>query len=611
MATNKTVKKTIIIDIKGKQAEVSINGVKKSMKDLNVELNNMRQNATGASAATGAASATVLELGRAVSDSNYGIRGMANNLSQLATNFIYTTKQAGTLAGGLKNIGQALMGPLGVILLFQTGIALLERWAMSSEKAAKETEGLEDSLGAAGSNLRILRDTLEKGLLTQEEANEAVRKANEEYDDLNIELDYNNQLTEASKTAIDNKIQSLKHLAKALALQSLLEEKYSKLLPLQAKQMELDTNAKLANARAIDILTSSITERGTFVAMAAAEKATSAQEAGQEAIDALKKEIEELLQLAGDEGLVSEIFKTPKKRKKGGRKTTSDDKKSKPAEIIGEDLFPRLMEMGAEQERAYLDFLSGLGEEAAIIAQEGNMNLLNQEILHQEMMTNELKAGTIERAEAEHELYMMRIELQQMEFEHEEMILAKKLRIQQEYVGYVATIGKALGDIAGENEALAKMALIVEKGAAIAGVVVSASQSIATRTAQHAMIPAFIPPFGIPNPAKALDAAAMAKDITMTKVGAGVSIAAIIAAAIKGGRKTIPGGRRPSTASTGGDGGGREFDFNLVGSTGTNQLASAVSNQFQEPVQAYVVSSQMTSQQELDLQISAGASLGD
>ena len=90
MATNKTVKKTIIIDIKGKQAEVSINGVKKSMKDLNVELNNMRQNATGASAATGAASATVLELGRAVSDSNYGIRGMANNLSQLATNFIYT-----------------------------------------------------------------------------------------------------------------------------------------------------------------------------------------------------------------------------------------------------------------------------------------------------------------------------------------------------------------------------------------------------------------------------------------------------------------------------------------------------------------------------------------
>ena len=57
-------------------------------------------------------------------------------------------------------------------------------------------------------------------------------------------------------------------------------------------------------------------------------------------------------------------------------------------------------------------------------------------------------------------------------------------------------------------------------------------------------------------------------------------------------------------------GGDRTFDFNLVGSTGTNQLAEAVGSQFQEPVQAYVVSSQMTSQQELDLQISTGASLG-
>jgi len=64
------------------------------------------------------------------------------------------------------------------------------------------------------------------------------------------------------------------------------------------------------------------------------------------------------------------------------------------------------------------------------------------------------------------------------------------------------------------------------------------------------------------------------------------------------------------TSTSAGAGGGRTFDFNLVGSTGTNQLAEAVGSQFQEPVQAYVVSSQMTSQQELDLQISTGASLG-
>ena len=241
MATNKTVKKTIIIDIKGKQAEVSINGVKKSMKDLNVELNNMRQNATGASAATGAASATVLELGRAVSDSNYGIRGMANNLSQLATNFIYTTKQAGTLAGGLKNIGRALMGPLGIILLFQTGIALLERWAMKTDEATEAVDDFNKAVssaqGGAASNLKILKQALEDNTMSQEDAAEAVRKANEEYVDLNIELDYNNQLTDASVEAIDNKILALERLAKAQAAQKVLEEKFGQILELRIKQM--------------------------------------------------------------------------------------------------------------------------------------------------------------------------------------------------------------------------------------------------------------------------------------------------------------------------------------------------------------------------------------
>ena len=72
--------------------------------------------------------------------------------------------------------------------------------------------------------------------------------------------------------------------------------------------------------------------------------------------------------------------------------------------------------------------------------------------------------------------------------------------------------------------------------------------------------------------------------------------------------KTMSGGG----GTAGGDeGGGRAFDFNLVGSTGTNQLAEAVGGQFQQPVQAYVVSSEMTSQQELDLQIEAGASIGN
>ena len=47
---------------------------------------------------TGLAGATIVELGRTISDSNYGIRGMANNLSQLSTLMITLISTTGGLA---------------------------------------------------------------------------------------------------------------------------------------------------------------------------------------------------------------------------------------------------------------------------------------------------------------------------------------------------------------------------------------------------------------------------------------------------------------------------------------------------------------------------------
>jgi len=97
---------------------------------------------------TGLAGAAVVEIGRTISDSNYGFTGMANNLSQLAT--LMTTLIATT--GGVKQGFQALLaafrGPLGVIVVFQIAIALFERMALAS-RANKEalddfTKSIED-----------------------------------------------------------------------------------------------------------------------------------------------------------------------------------------------------------------------------------------------------------------------------------------------------------------------------------------------------------------------------------------------------------------------------------------------------------------------------------
>ena len=117
---------------------------------------------------SGLAGAAVVEIGRAISDSNYGIRGMANNLSQLATlltTLIVTTK-------GAKNAWDALMkafkGPLGVIVIFQVAIALLERFAINNEKSSKASQDAASKLRSQSEVLRLLNEELRSSNLTME-----------------------------------------------------------------------------------------------------------------------------------------------------------------------------------------------------------------------------------------------------------------------------------------------------------------------------------------------------------------------------------------------------------------------------------------------------------
>ncbi len=635
MATNSTTRKTIIIDVQGKNASVMVDGVKKSFKELNTEINQMKAGMDDTNMATGAASATVLELGRAVSDSNYGIRGMANNLSQLATNFIYTTKQAGTLLGGLKNIGQALMGPLGVILLFQGAIAMLEKWSMTTEKATEVTEDFNNVLaGAAGSaatNLKVLRDTLKKNMLTQQEANDAVREANKEYKGLNLRLDENYQLTEDSVYAIDVKILALERLAKATALQSKLSEKYGQILEAESKQLELDTDVSDKKIEATEARNKATRKafQGAKVVVAeyftaedrALKKSQEAQKENLELIEELQQEFENLLKIGGDEGLVSEMFKG--RDPKGGKGKTAKD-------ILEEEFqfdlqawyrgelakFDMARQMEFELQEEILDRRRGFTQESLEMQSEANLTLLNDRIKHEELMLSHTLLTDEERVEREQTLSLMRIELQDKELEHELMIIDLKMQAQLEYVNFVSGIGQVFATLGKENEALAKVGLVLQKGAAIAGVVIentAANQAIMSagreESAEYKKKAAAAPPglgqavFGAAAKAALIGAQ---KKVTKNNIGAGIAIANILATTLAS--KTMSGGG----GTAGGDeGGGRAFDFNLVGSTGTNQLAEAVGGQFQQPVQAYVVSSEMTSQQELDLQIEAGASVGN
>ena len=77
---------------------------------------------------------------------------------------------------------------------------------------------------------------------------------------------------------------------------------------------------------------------------------------------------------------------------------------------------------------------------------------------------------------------------------------------------------------------------------------------------------------------------------------AGASIASILATTLTSWNKSSGGGG--GGASTGG--GGPQAQFNIVGSSGTNQLAAGIAAQQNQPVNAYVVGSDMSTQQALD-----------
>jgi hypothetical protein len=91
-----------------------------------------------------------------------------------------------------------------------------------------------------------------------------------------------------------------------------------------------------------------------------------------------------------------------------------------------------------------------------------------------------------------------------------------------------------------------------------------------------------------------------------------ISIGSVIAATAKG-LGALGGGSAPS-AGGGGEGGAASApaapSFNVVGASSTNQLAQTIGNQQQQPIKAYVVANDVTTQQSLDRNIVSSASIG-
>jgi len=640
--------------VKAKQLAVEYDKLANSKSRLSQSSLTLEQSSTNVSTklnqvknASGGATASVLEMGRVISDSNYGIRGVANNLSQLATNMMFTAKSAGGFGAGLAHIGKTLMGPLGLLLLFQTGIALLEKWSMSSNNAKTDTDKLTESIEKQNEELK------QNIALRKMQIQDVINFLNNpqiinEYKSLLSDLTGNYLDKEAALTELSDRFAKIGFKdSKLLKDQNIMQSDRVliavNLIAIQEQTLKLEEErARVSKAISQQKEIEKDFNEGNISLAMKNKKLQDVDFVGLKKTIGLQKVINELNKQNQEIIDKTVVIKT--------KKTTGKGKEEKilPIDpIFGQDIdvliegYDKSINLNLQYQRKLNKSRAFLSDEQKVIQSEKNRELLEEEIAHNEKMLLADMAngeGSMEVIERKNTINNLMIDLRNSDLDHELMIIEQKKNAQMEYANYVASIGNILARISGKNKEMALAALLVQKGAAIANVVVKnneANAAIMLKAKSDASQAITGGSLDIAKSASAfasgnvVQGAALAasgnKSIaaggsilaqgaaakTKNNISAGMSIASILAATLSS--RSLGGGGSSGSGGGGVSGGGesREFDFNLVGSTGVNQLAQGIGGQFDQPIQAYVVSSQMTSQQQLDNVIQSSATIGD
>ena len=584
-----------------RKQRIQINkGVEKSVKDL-TKAQVQKKNAVGAS------TSATLELGRVLSDMPYGIRGVANNLQQLASNLFFMSKATDAATGKAVGFGGAmsrliggLIGPAGILIAFQGIIAAFDYFSNNTKKAEDDLSNFGGTVAKSGSNLKILRQALAEGTISTEEANRAVNKANLEYKDLNLKLDKNNQLTKDSVERIDDKIDAIERLAKAQALQTLLEAEYAETgkarAILDAELAEKGLNLKDLEIRKKEFEAKLEGKQGAARRKLQRDFLRVNEKQGFKLIDNFreietkgKKSIDSIIAQLNEEDLFDELFKS--KGKDSGEKFAGKfvesyyheirgiedvvpdedfDGISDTAKIEGELILPVKPTFVPPEEDFYAEIdrfieryqtiMTGLtsfvdGEfERQLTIEQNKTNILNEE-LNNRLLNESLSAD------------------QRKSIQNEIAQNDERLRVRQ--------------------EAIKKKAFNTQKAFNISAALVEtyAAASSAYRNT-------------LAQPANILDPTV---GLVRAKVNAGIAMAGglLQVAAIARQKYQSSSAATPIRTSSGGgsgasSGGRSEPSFNVVGMSNGNQLVETIQTQFSKPLKAYVVSRDVTTQQQLD-----------
>lgn len=524
---------------------------------------------------TGASTSATLELGRVFSDMPYGIRGVANNIQQLASNLFFMSKKTDEATG--KTVGfrgavgsllKNLAGPAGILVAFQAGIALLDFFKVGMGKAEKETEKGTKAINAQVTSLQKLlnlKKSIENLLFSETDSivlskysegllslDETVKIISRNYGDFSNAY---NKLTDEQKKDKENVKALLEGYKEMLSLK---EKEKKQINKIQLLKVDVDKQERAAAIRKKqgykDGLITISQERkqltlleGDYIKTQKRlikleeyfSKEREKKVKPRAKVDSLYREIRGIEDLFSDEDLAKiegELILKPK---------------VKPI-LPNEEEMSFYIEKYKQLAGGLVDFLQAESDRELTIEQNKTNALnteLNNRLLNENLSKEKRKSIQLQIAQNDEKLRVKQNEIKKKAFNTQKAFNMS--------VAIIDTIAAGVGA------------------------------------------------------AKATYGGPLAKILAMTAtIGAGMAQVAIIS------RQKF----QPESANTpintgaggGGSGGGgaarAEPSFNIVGRSGDSLLINAIQAQFDKPLKAYVVARDVTNQQQLDGVISTTAS---
>ena len=171
--------------------------VLKLQKDIAKGTSGATQSMKGLGDATGSATSATMELSRVISDAPYGIRGMANNITQLVSQMGTASVKAGGLREAIKLMIKQMMGPLGVVFAITAVVSAFDFFYGANKKAENSVDDLSEAIGGTAGATTKLKTYVD-----------IVRTSNKETSE------YKNALEKLKKEGYDPATQSLDNFIK-------------------------------------------------------------------------------------------------------------------------------------------------------------------------------------------------------------------------------------------------------------------------------------------------------------------------------------------------------------------------------------------------------------